>query len=198
QLIAADKPARGVVMGLVLDDAGHGCAAPHAYRALKDRIDRTGRVAHVVASDLSRAVRPPVRVPLRGRGKQQTRAFDRVPGHRDDTRALELFGSVLVDIAHTGDLAVVVMLDPGGVAMVADLKVAGRLAARNIGIGGRPFRAPFATLEAKTGLLAGYTVVVVDRVDGHAPGRDLAIACRLGAFFKHEVIVVPGQARPVI
>ncbi len=195
QLIAADETARRIVARLVLDDAGHRRAAPHLHRLVEDRVDRAGGVAHVVLADHARGIGEPVGEHRRGGIEQQARAFDRVAGDADDPRLLHLQIAVLVEILDAGHLAAVVMQDARDMGVIAHLEVAGRLAARDVGIGRRPLRAPFAALEAEAGLLAGHAVVVIGGVDRHVAGVDLLVAKRVGALFQHLEVVVAGQTR---
>ena len=83
------------------------------------------------------------------------------------------------------------MLDLENMGPLANLEIARRLAARDIGIGRRPFGAPLAPLEAETGLLAGEPVVVLFGVDGHTPGMHLLVTERLGPRFEDLVVVAP-------
>jgi hypothetical protein len=54
---------------------------------------------------------------------------------------------------------------------------------------------PFATLKAKSGLLAGKPIVVIKRIDCHTTGVDLFIAQCQSALFEDLVVIVAWQAR---
>lgn len=79
-----------------------------------------------------------------------------------------------------------------------DLEMACRLALGDLGVERRPFGAPFAALEAESGLLAGHAVVALDRVDRHVAGVAFLVAELVGAGLQHLEIVVARQSRPVI
>ena len=78
------------MLGFIADDARHGRAAIEVNRLLEDRVNRSGRVAHVVLSDLTRGIGQAVGEHVRRRIEQQSGAFDRVPGNADDARLLAL------------------------------------------------------------------------------------------------------------
>ena len=195
QLVAADEAARGVVMRLVLHDPRHRRPAPHPHGPVEDPVDRTGDVTHVVASDLSRGVRQPVREHRGGRVQKEPRALDGVARDADDAGGLTLLDTIRVEVDHSGDLAVGTVLDPRHMAALAHLKVAGLFARGDFGVGGGPLGPPLAALKAEAGLLAGHAITVFQRVDRHPTGMDLLVADRLCALLEDEVIVVPRQAR---
>ncbi len=128
------------------------------------------------------------------RVEQEPRAFEGVAGDADDARLLHLEVAVPVEILDPRHLARIVVQDAGGVATVAHLEVAGRLAARDVGVGGRPLGTPLAALEAEAGLLAGLAAVIFGRVDRHVAGVDFLVAEREGALFQNLEVVVAGQA----
>lgn len=142
QFVATNETARGVVPGLILDDAGHGRAAPHAHGLVEHRVDRAGHVSHVVAPHLSGRVRQSVREHRTCRIEQKARAFDRVAGDANDPGLLQVLVAVCVCIKHAGHLAGCVVLDLEHMRTLAHLEVSGRLTTGNVRIGRRPFGSP--------------------------------------------------------
>ena len=154
-------------------------------------------MAHIIAAHLAGTVGQTVREHRRGRIQQQPWAFDRIARHTDDPGLLKDLVAILVGIQNPGDLARLVMLDLEHMATLAHFQIAGRFAIGDIGIGGGPFRAPFAALKAEPGLLAGCARAVLTRLDRHPAGMDLFIPKRLSSGLEHFEIVVAGQAGAV-
>ncbi len=71
-----------------------------------------------------------------------------------------------------------------------DLQLAGRLALRDFRVERRPFRTPFAALEAESGLLTAHAVVAIGRVDRHVAGMAFLVAELVGAGLEDLEIVV--------
>src|SRR6266446_8788216 len=143
----------------VANDPGHRGSAIHVHRLFERGIDAAGHVTHVVAADLPGAVGKAVRIQVGCAVEQQTRAFDRVAGDRDDPRFLALHVSGFVGIDDASYLARCIVLDLHSHAVRTYFEVAGRLALRDFAIERRPLRAGLAALEAEADLLAGAAAV---------------------------------------
>ena len=133
----------------------------------------------------------------RGGVEQQARALQRIARDCDDARLLPLQLVVRVEIGHARDLARGVVLDLRDMRLRTNFHVPRFLALGNLGVERRPFRAPFAALEAEAGLPAGDAMVARGGVDRHPTRVTLLVAELVGAGLEDLEIVASRQARPI-